>query len=97
MSPPTVAGQDGKRGYSSNSSQVCFHCLIVKGEAIEDTDLDSDNEGNYTTTCSSSQGVKWAKRLSRHGESCPDGFGRFQVQCGLNEEEGLSSEKHGGH
>lgn len=98
MSPPTAAGQDGKRGYSSsNSSQVCFHCLIVKGEAIEDTNLDSDNEGSYTTTCSISKGVKQAERLSRHAESCRDAFGGFRVQCGFNDEEGLSSEKHGGH
>lgn len=98
MSPPTAADQDGERSFSSsNSFQVCFHCLIVKGEAIEDTDLDSDNEGNYTTTCSSSRGVKQAERLSRHAESCRDAFGGFQVLCGLNDEEGLSGAKHGGH
>lgn len=98
MSPPTVTGKDGERGYSSsNSSQVCFHCLIVKGEAIKDTDLDSDNEGNYTTTCSNSSGVKQAERLSRHAESCRDAFGGFQVLCGLNDEEGLSRAKHGSH
>lgn len=98
MSLPTAASQDGKRSFSSsNSFQVCFHCLIVKGEAIEDTDLDSDNEGNYTTTCSSSRGVKQAERLSRHAESCRDAFGGFQVLCGLNDEEGLSDTKQGSH
>lgn len=98
MSPPTAAGQGGKRGYSSsNSSEVCFHCLVVKGEAIRDADLDSDNDGNYTTTYSNSEGVKQAERLSRHAESCQDVFGGFWVLCGWNEEEGLSSEKHGGH